>query len=173
MKLSIIAAMSQNHVIGKNNALPWHLPADLKRFKAITLNKPIIMGRKTWDSLGKPLPLRENIVITRNQNLHIEGCHIAHSLQAAISYAHAFNTQNHLDEIIVIGGAEIFAQALREATHLYLTIIEYNFSGDSFFPQFNHAEWKQTFEETHSAIDPNTNQVLFTYRYVNFERKFK
>lgn len=168
MNISIIAAMSQNRVIGKDNALPWYLPEDLKRFKSITLHKPIIMGRKTFVSLGRPLPQRENIVITRNPQFQASGCHIVHSLDEAIAHARTFNTTQHLDEIMIIGGAEIFSQALQFTKFLYFTVIDQRFDGDSFFPEIDHSQWTKTFEELHTATDSNGSPI-FNYRYLNFE----
>lgn len=126
-------------MIGINNQLPWHLPEDLKRFKALTISKPIIMGRKTYESLGRPLPQRPNIIISRNLNFTAENCYVVNSLNAAITKAKEFNTE----EIMIIGGAEIFKQALPLATHMYLTIIAQDIAGDSYFPEFNLNEWQE------------------------------
>ncbi len=128
-QISIIAAMTNNHVIGKNNALPWHLPADLKHFKNITMGKPIIMGRKTFESIGKPLPGRQNIILTRDKNYHIDGCTIIHSLDELQSCTNAA-------EIFVIGGAEIYKQLLPLTQKLYLTFIDTEIDGDSYFPEW-------------------------------------
>ena len=141
MIISLIAAMDKNRVIGKNNALPWHLPADLKHFKELTIGKPIIMGRKTFASIGKPLPKRTNIILTRDHDLHAEGCIIAHSLDDAIKAA------GNVEEIVVIGGAEIFKQFLPHAQKMYLTTIDAAFDGDIKFPEWDHAEWKETMRE--------------------------
>ena len=118
MKLSLIAAVSSNRVIGNNNRLPWHLPADLKHFKNLTLGKPVIMGRKTFDSIGKPLPNRRNIVISRDKNLVIAGCEIFYSIDSALQ---AVSSE---PEVMIIGGANLYAQTIARADQLYLTIID-------------------------------------------------
>jgi len=117
MKLSLIVAMADNHVIGHNNRLPWHLPADLKHFRAITLGKPVLMGRKTWESIGRPLPGRTNIVITRNADYLAADCVVVHSLDEALRAA------GSAAEVMVIGGAELYRQALPQADTLYLTLV--------------------------------------------------
>ena len=134
MIVSLIAAMARNHVIGKDNQLPWKLPEDLKRFKAITLGHPIIMGRKTFDSLGRPLPGRENIVLSRRPGLVLPGATVFGSLAEA--FERFAGTDN---EVFVIGGAEIYAQALSRADRLYLTRIDADFPGDAFFPE---VDWR-------------------------------
>ena len=129
-KISISVAIGKNRVIGCENQLPWHLPNDLKHFKQLTLNKPVIMGRKTYESLGKPLPNRRNVIITRNKNYQASGCEIFSSLQEAIDKIDA-------PEIIIIGGESIYTQALPLATHLYLTFVDAEIQGDTFFPEIN------------------------------------
>ena len=141
--------MDENRLIGKNNALPWHLPADMQWFRQQTMGKPILMGRKTFDSIGKPLPGRENIVITRQQGLTIEGCHVVASLDEAKSVV------ADAEEIMVIGGAEIYAMLLPVADHLYYTQIHHAFEGDAWFPEFDLKEWKVVHEEIHSADEKN------------------
>lgn len=128
MTLSIIVAMSKNHVIGRDGKLPWHMPEDFKRFKQITLGHPIIMGRKTFESIGHPLPGRQNIVVTHNQNFKVEGTTICHSFDEALEACGERDS-------FVIGGAEIFAEALPFADKIYLTLIEKNMEGDTFFPE--------------------------------------
>ena len=130
--ISLIVAMTDERVIGKNNALPWHLSEDLKRFKQITMGHPIVMGRKTFQSIGRPLPGRQNIVITRDKNFHADGVTVVHDLCEAFASA----TQDQ-SEIFVIGGAEIFAAALPLADRLYLTRIHKKIDGDVFFPPFD------------------------------------
>lgn len=156
--ISLIAAMSQNGVIGVNNQLPWHLSADLKRFKQVTMGKPIIMGRKTYESIGKPLPGRDNYVITRNKNFQAAGCIVTHSLTDAIKAC------DKTAEIMIMGGANIYAQALPMADKLYLTIIEKDYEGDTFFPDMNYNHWYETFCEQHS--DNN-----FAYKFLEYTRK--
>src|SRR5688572_24314058 len=135
MRISLIVAMAENRVIGRNNQLPWHLPADLKHFKSLTTGHSVIMGRKTFESMGKPLPNRRNIVITRQANFRADGVDTAHSLEEAISLAKGDA------EIFVIGGAEVFRDALNGADRLYLTLIHATIEGDVFFPEVDWSEW--------------------------------
>lgn len=158
MHISIIAAMSENRVIGKDNKLPWHLPADLKRLKSLTIHKPIIMGRKTFLSLGKPLPHRHHIVITRDKNFNVpEGVSVVFSLQDAIDKA----KQDKTDEIIIFGGAEIFRKSLPLVTRMYLTIIHKTMEGDTYFPEWNHSEWHEISREKFSADEKNQFDYTF------------
>src|SRR3990167_4875952 len=136
MKISLVVAKSKNNVIGKNNQLPWHLPADLKHFKNVTMGKPIIMGRKTFDSIGKPLPGRRNIIISHQPNLFIDGCEVFHSIDDALN---AVKTE---PEVMVIGGANLYAQILDRANCIYLTVIDAEFDGDTFFSELDQDKWK-------------------------------
>jgi len=140
--VSIIAAMARNRVIGINNSLPWHLPADFKHFKSVTLGKPVVMGRLTYESIGKPLPGRTNIIVTRDTDYHPENaddsCIVVHTLNDAIAAA------GPVEEIMIIGGASFYAQALPHANRLYLTIIDEDFNGDAWFPEFDPNEWQET-----------------------------
>lgn len=147
--VSLIAAMAKDRVIGRDNTLPWHLPEDLKHFKATTLGKPVIMGRKTWESLGRPLPGRRNIVISRNADYQPGGGELAPSLQAAIAMA---AMAAEADEIFVIGGADIYRQALPMAQRLYLTEIAADFAGDAHFPEFSSADWSEASREPHTSV---------------------
>lgn len=147
MKISLIVARTVNHVIGKNNAMPWHLPADLAWFKKLTLGKPVIMGRKTYQSIGRILPKRPNIILSRS-DLDIEGAYTAKTLEQAVELAKSFS---NVDEIMIIGGGELFKQAMPLATKLYLTEIQANIEGDTFF-EFAEQDWKLEKEET-SQID--------------------
>jgi dihydrofolate reductase len=137
MSLSIIAALSQNRVIGKDNQLPWHLPADLKHFKSLTLGKPVVMGRKTYESIGKPLPERRNIVVSRNLHYTAAGCEVVASLEHALALA------GENQEVMLIGGAQLFEQAMPLVDCMYLTLIHQDFEGDCFFPQWQQHEWKE------------------------------
>lgn len=159
-KISIICAMAKNYVIGKDNKLPWHLPADLRHFKELTLGKPVIMGRKTYQSIGKPLPDRRNIIISRNTDLIIAGCEVVHSLAEAIQIA------KDEKELMVIGGADIFAQTLPLAQCMYLTIIQQDFDGDAYFPKWNAAEWQILERSDHLPNEKN----LFAYSFLTLER---
>lgn len=136
--ISLIVAAAENNVIGHNNRLPWHLPADMKYFKNKTWGSPVVMGRKTFEALGKPLPGRTNIVITRNTTWAFEKVQVAHSLADAIALAQATGAA----EIFVIGGAEIFQNTMSQANRIYLTRIHHQFEGDAFFPPFAREEWQ-------------------------------
>ena len=160
MKVSIIAAVSKNRVIGNENRLPWHLPEDLKHFKQLTLGKPIIMGRKTYESIGKPLPGRHNIIVTRDKKFTADGCTVVHSLEDAI------NAGKPAEEVMIIGGATIYEQALPMSQHLYLTLIHKSFEGDTFFPEWNENEWNEI-EREDFTTDENTG---FNYSFVTLER---
>jgi dihydrofolate reductase len=140
--ISLIAALTQNRVIGKDNDMPWHIPEDLKFFKKTTLGKPMIMGRKTFESLPGLLPKRRHIVVTRQTNLKIEFAELAHSLEEAIDLAAQDN-----QEIMVIGGAQLYALALPMANRMYLTYIHADIEGDTFFPDFKQEEWQEISRE--------------------------
>lgn len=155
MQISIIVAMSENRVIGINNQLPWHLPADLQHFKSITMGKPILMGRKTFDSIGRPLPGRQNIVVTRDPNFSPEQVTVAHSPEAALTAA-----SDH-DEVMVIGGASFYAQMLPQASRLYLTVVHQSIEGDAYFPELNESEW-ETIESIRHPTD-TSNPVAYSF----------
>lgn len=142
MITSIIVAASENNVIGKNNQLPWHLPADLKYFKNTTWGLPIIMGRKTFESIGKPLPGRENIIITRNSDYKATGATVVHSITGAIRVAESLDVK----EMFIIGGAELFNSTLDLVQKIYLTRVHTTVGGDVFFPSLNMENWKMTSE---------------------------
>ena len=141
MIISLIAAMSRNRVIGKNNTLPWKLPEDMERFREITLGKPVVMGRKTFESIGKPLPKRLNIIITRDKNYRQDGCIVVHSADEALKAAKGS------EEIMVIGGEQIFKEFLPKADKMYLTFIDEDFEGDAYFPEYNKHDWKEVKKE--------------------------
>ncbi|WP_372866540.1 dihydrofolate reductase [Pseudomonas sp.] len=151
LPLCLIAALAQNRVIGRDNQLPWHLPADLKHFKALTLGKPIIMGRKTWDSLGRPLPGRLNLVVSRQPSLQFEGAEVFASLEAAIVRAEQWAREQGVDELMLIGGAQLYQQALPLAARLYLTRVDISPEGDAWFPEFD-AAWQRTAAETFAPL---------------------
>jgi dihydrofolate reductase len=153
--ISLVVAMAQDRVIGKNNGMPWHLPADLKHFKKITLGKPIIMGRKTFESIGRALPNRRNIVVSRNPDYAAPGCEMAQSLDEALAL---FSDQ---DEIFVIGGAQLFQDALPLASRLYLTFIDLTVEGDTFFPAWNPDEWTEVSRESFPADADNAYDLEF------------
>jgi dihydrofolate reductase len=143
--ISLVVAVAENGLIGRDGGLPWRIPGDLRHFKAVTMGKPIVMGRKTWESLGRPLPGRRNIVITRNADYRAEGAAVAHDLNAAIAVA------GDAPEICVIGGAEIYAQALPRAHRLYLTEVHGAPAGDTFFPAFDRGAWREVSREAIKA----------------------
>jgi dihydrofolate reductase len=159
MLISLIAAVAANGVIGRDNALPWRLPDDLRRFKALTMGKPLIMGRKTYQSIGRALPGRANIVLTR-RSFEAPGCVVAHSVRAALDAA------GPAAEVMVIGGEDIYRQMLGLAGRMYLTRIEEAVEGDATFPELNPAEWMETFTERHPADDKNP----IGYRFVILDR---
>ncbi|KAB0566805.1 dihydrofolate reductase [Pseudomonas palleroniana] len=142
LPLSLIAALGENRVIGVDNSMPWHLPGDFKYFKATTLGKPIIMGRKTWESLGRPLPGRLNIVVSRQTDLELEGAQVFPSLDAAVERAEAWALEQGADELMLIGGAQLYAQGLEQADRLYLTRVALSPEGDAWFPEFDLNRWK-------------------------------
>ena len=159
MSISLIVAVAEQGVIGQENALPWRLPGDLKRFKALTMGKPIIMGRKTFDSIGRPLPGRTNIVITRQSGLQLPGCVVVGSLSEALTAVHA-------DEYMVIGGAEIYRQVLPLAQRVYLTQVHANISGDAFFPALEPTQWHETYREDVPADEQNQ----YAHSFITLER---
>jgi dihydrofolate reductase len=155
----MIAAMGKNRVIGLNNEMPWHLPADLKWFKKTTLGSPIIMGRKTYDSIGFPLPGRLNIILSRNKQLKIKGCHVVSSLDAALKLAK--NEDNPTQEIFITGGSYLYNKFLEDADRLYLTLIDNNFEGDTFFPDYTQLKWHEVDKIKHLADDKNPHNYTF------------
>lgn len=161
MKISIVVAFDKNQLIGRNNQLPWHLPADLKYFKNVTMGHHLIMGRKTYDSIGKPLPGRTSVVITRQHDWKAEGCLVAHSLEDAIRLC------GNQEEIFIVGGAEIFKNSLPVATDLYITKINHQFEGDTFFPEINENEWREILREDHQPDEKNK----WGFSFLRFRRK--
>jgi len=155
MKLSLIWAMDNNRLIGNHDTLPWKLPADMQWFRKHTMNKPILMGRKTFESIGKPLPKRTNIVLSRQKDLKIEGCIVVQSLDEAKAVA------PDADELMVIGGAEIYALLLPQADQLYITHIEESFEGDAWFPAYDLELWQRTQYESHQADEKNAYDYHF------------
>jgi dihydrofolate reductase len=159
MITSIVVAISQNHAIGKDNKLLWYLPNDLKHFKTITSGHTVIMGRKTYDSVGKPLPNRRNIIITR-QNITIEGCEVVNSIDAALALC------RDEAEVFIVGGAEIYKQAMQLTDLIYLTIVHKEFDGDSYFPEIKATEWKETLREDYQPDEKNN----LPYSFITLER---
>jgi dihydrofolate reductase len=163
MILSLLVAAGENNVIGKGNKLPWHLPNDLKYFKNQTWAMPILMGRKTFESIGKPLPGRKSIVITRNEQWQQEGIEIVHSIEQAIETSKALGVK----EIFVIGGAEIFKTSFSQANRIYLTRIHQDFEGDAYFPEVSDKEWNLAQSRFCAADDKNA----YAHTFEVWERK--
>ena len=157
--LSLIVAIGKNRVIGVNNSLPWHLPEDLKRFRAITTGHHIIMGRKTYDSLGRLLPGRTTVIVTRNQAYKVEGAIVVHSLKDAIAAC------GNDEEVFLIGGAELYKDGLKLANKLYVTEINAEYEGDAFFPEFDLSEWIAGDTEAYTS----SNGLGFSY--ITYQRK--
>lgn len=160
MIISIITAMADNRVIGIENRLPWNLPADMKWFRQQTLGKPVLMGRKTFDSIGRPLPNRRNIIISRDTGLAVDGCDVVNSAEAA------FELCRDAAEVMIIGGASFYEQMLPKAERLYLTLVHANVVGDAHFPKIDFAEWHELERTDHSADAANP----FDYSFVILER---
>lgn len=156
MKLSIIAAMAKNRVIGINNQLPWKLPADMRWFRQHTLGKPIVMGRKTFESFGgKPLPDRHNIVITRDMNYRADGATVVHSVEEAIAAA------GDVEELMIIGGASFYEQMLPQAQRMYLTLVDMEPQGDAWFPAYDDADWHEVERHKHPGDEKNSSACSF------------
>jgi len=159
--ITLIAAVAENNALGKDNQLIWHLPEDLKRFKKVTSNHHVIMGRKTFESLGKPLPNRTTIIITRNPNYTAEGCIVVHSLKEALEAA--IEDENPY----ILGGAEIYAQAIEIADKLDLTLVHHQFEADAFFPEINKAIWEESSRADFKADGENK----YDYSFVTYTKK--
>jgi dihydrofolate reductase len=167
MKISLIVAVAEGGVIGHKGGLPWHLSADLRYFKRTTMGHPLVMGRKTWDSIGRPLPGRENIVITRRPDFAPAGVHVCHDLDPAVALAEGFAQRDRVDEIMVIGGAQIFDAVLPRADRIYLTEIHATFPGDVFFAAPDLARWRET-----SRSERHTDERSgLDYTYVVYDRQ--
>jgi dihydrofolate reductase len=160
VKISLIVAAAENNLIGKDNALPWRLPADLKYFKTITLGKPVVMGRKTWDSIGKPLPGRLNIVVTRQRELQLPGAIVVSNLNDAMRAA------GGAEELMIIGGAEIFREMLPRADRIYLTRVHARIEGEVFFPELDAGKWQELSREDYAADERHA----FAYSFLVLER---
>ncbi len=159
MTVSFIAAMSENNVIGINGKLPWNIPEDLKRFKRITSGHPCVMGRKTFDSIRRPLPNRPNIIVTRQKNYAVPGANVVDSIEHALEPY--LGTEK---EVFILGGGEIFTQMLPRADKIYLTLIHKEFKGDAFFPVFNKSDFNEVYREDRSDPIP--------YSFIDYQRKF-
>ncbi|WP_373019108.1 type 3 dihydrofolate reductase [Thiomicrorhabdus sp.] len=161
MRIAMIAAMAKNRVIGLDNDMPWHLPDDLKFFKAKTTGKPVIMGRKTFESIGsRPLPNRPNVVISRNVDLQLDGVSVFHSVDEALE---AFKTE---EEVIIMGGGQLYQQMLPRADRLYLTLIDAQIDGDTLFPDWTQFNWKQVEIQPHSADERHA----YAFEFITLDR---
>ncbi len=165
-KLSVIVAAAENGVIGRNNALPWHLPEDLRYFKRVTMGKPIVMGRKTFESIGRALPGRTNIVITRGQTCQADGVRTVATLDEALRVAREVATRDGVEELLVIGGAQIYQSALPRAQRLYLTEVHARVEGDVRLPEIDWAQWREVGRKRYRAEGANP----YDYSFVVFER---
>ena len=161
MRISLIVALARNRVIGRDNQLPWRLSADLQHFKRLTMGKPIVMGRKTCESIGRPLPGRTNIVVTRDSSFSAAGCRVVHSIDAALVAA------GGADEVMIMGGENLYSQLLPRADRLYLTEVQADVSGDAWFPEFDQTQWQELERESHRADEKNE----FDYDFVVLVRR--
>lgn len=162
-KISLISAMAKNRIIGKANKMPWHLPADLKHFKTVTMSKPILMGRKTYQSIGRPLPGRKNVVISRNPNFQAEGCEVVDSIEGALELL------KNDAEIMIIGGGFLYSQCINKADKLFLTFIDLEVEGDTQFPDYQHLELNEVSREKHLSDDKN----IYNYEFVEYQIRKK
>lgn len=164
-RIALIAALASNRCIGNDNKLPWYLPEDLKYFKAVTTGKPVIMGRTTFDSIGRPLPNRTNIVVTRNPDFKHDGVKVAYSVEEAIKIAESVAYIDGSEEVIIMGGAQIYEQTLALAQRLYLTEVEQVVEGDAFFPEFDRNQWQES-QRQRFHYEPSQTD----YSFVVYER---
>ncbi|MBI2639816.1 MAG: type 3 dihydrofolate reductase [Candidatus Sungbacteria bacterium] len=160
MIISLIAAIAKNNVIGKGNTMLWKLSADMKRFRELTIGKPIIMGRKTYESIGRPLPERVNIILTRDKSYLQEGCIVVHSVDEALQKCNGY------EEAMVIGGGEIYKLFLPRATRMYLTLVDHDFEGDTYFPEFSRKGWQEIFCENYGPGEKN----IYPYTFIVLRR---
>jgi dihydrofolate reductase len=162
MIISMIAAMANNRIIGEDNQMPWHLPADLQHFKRVTMDKPVVMGRKTFESIGRPLPGRRNVVITRNASYEADGIEVVTSPEAALSLLEG------VEEVMIIGGGNIYSQFLASAERLYLTFIDLDVAGDTQFPDYQaNTDWDVITSESHKPDERNK----YGYTFVTLHKK--
>lgn len=167
MKVAMIVAMAENRVIGRNNKLPWYLPKDLQYFKQVTMGKPILMGRKTYESIGRPLPGRTNIVMTRDPDWKVEGVKTVHSLEEAMNLAASIAEIDGQQELMIIGGDQIYQTALPRVDRIYLTEVHAEVEGDTYFPDFDRGGWAEIGREDFAAEGPNP----YNYSFVVLDRR--
>lgn len=166
-RIALMVAASENGVIGRDNQLPWHLPKDLQHFKKTTLGKPVVMGRKTFDSIGRPLPGRPNVVVTRQQDYQADGVSVASSLEHGLEIAAQKAIESDSSEVMLIGGAELYRQGLPLVERVYLTKVHADIEGDAFFPTLPDSDWRCIEEEKHEACERNP----FSYSFCIYERR--
>jgi dihydrofolate reductase len=167
-KVVLVAAVGENDVIGRQGALPWRLKSDLRHFKRLTLNKPVIMGRKTYESIGKPLKYRTNIVLTTDRSLAAPGTMLANSLDAAFDYARADADKRGTDEIMVVGGADVFAATMKDADRLEITRVHARPAGDTNFPPIDPRDWREVVREPHARGPDDDNEfTILTYERIH------
>ncbi|HWM90344.1 MAG TPA: dihydrofolate reductase [Thermoanaerobaculia bacterium] len=166
MKISLIAAMAANRVIGRDNRLPWRLPADLRRFKALTMGHTLLLGRRTFESIGRPLPGRSMLVVTRQEGYAPEGVRVVHSVEEALALAREAGES----ELFVAGGSQIYRQTLPAADRLHLTRIEEDFPGDVYFPEYDESQWMLVDREDHGPNEPNED-VPFAWSFQVWDRR--
>lgn len=162
MRTSLIVAMADNRAIGLEGGMPWHISADLQYFKRVTMGAPVVMGRKTYESIGRALPGRANIVVTRNRDFAPADADVVHDVAHALRKARAIAEIEGGDEVFVIGGAEIYAQAMGEADRIYLTRVHESFPGDAYFPDLDEGGWQEVARETHPPEKPDGPSFSFT-----------
>ncbi|WP_022947161.1 dihydrofolate reductase [Methylohalobius crimeensis] len=151
MQINLIVAMARNRVIGCHGRMPWHLSEDLRRFKKITWGKPLLMGRRTFESIGRPLPGRHNIVVSRSAAFHPSGCSVVHSLEEGLARAQEIGSNHSETELMVIGGATLYAALMPRAQRIYLTLIHADYSGDTYFPEWSIHSWREVAREDRPA----------------------
>ena len=161
VRIAMIVAMAENRVIGRDNQLPWYLPNDLKYFKAVTMGKPIIMGRKTYESIGKPLPGRTNIVVTTQQDFAAKGVKVAHSVEEALTLARSVAIVDGAEEVMIIGGAQLYTEMLGTVERLYLTQVHADVEGDARFPELDLSLWEVRSREDFASEGPNPYDYSF------------
>ena len=159
-RITLVAAMAHNRAIGLEGSMPWHLPRELRHFKETTLGKPIVMGRKTWESIGRVLPGRQNIVVSRNPDYRAAGCDVVKSLQGAVEAAHG-------DEVMIIGGGQLYAEALPHADSMVLTLVDCEPEADTWFPEWDSQDWKELSSRNEQADEGN----LYAYRVLDLRRR--
>jgi len=157
--ISLVCAMANNRVIGKDNKMPWHLPADLQHFKSVTMAKPIVMGRKTYESIGRPLPGRQNVIISRNSEYQVDGADVVDSIESALELL------SNNDEVMIIGGGFLYSQMIDLADKLYLTFIDLDVDGDTYFPEYEHLNLQEESREPRLSDEKNPHN----YQFVNFQ----